>query len=182
METTDLRDTVASARQGSEQAYRELVGRFGPGLLGYFARNTGNQADAEDLLQDVFVRLVKAFPAYREKERFEVWLYRMARHLLIDYWRKRKVSLAAEDWMIEEQITADPLDRMTDRETQDELQRALAKLSPEQREVILMRYFSDLTFEEIAKANATPLGTALARAHRGLARLKELLTQKEKVS
>jgi RNA polymerase sigma-70 factor, ECF subfamily len=178
MDGKELREIVASAQIGSETAYRELVGRFGSGLLGYFYRGTGNRAEAEDLLQEVFLRLVKGLATYKEKERFEVWLYRMAQHLLIDYWRKRKAVNADGAWLAEEsEVMPDSLARTAARETEDQLQRALAKLAPEQREVLLMRYFSGMSFEEISKMNGTPLGTALARAHRGLAKLRQMLAE-----
>jgi len=179
MDSVEVQNIVSAARQGSQEAYQSLVGRFAPGLMGYFYRNTGSRSEAEDLLQDVFLRLVKALPAYREKERFEIWLYRMAQHLLIDYWRKKKVKLTPEDWMLEEEVRQDPLERSVAKERDDELQQALSQLSPQQREVITMRYFSDLTFEEISKINGTPMGTALARAHRGLSKLRELLSEKK---
>jgi len=102
----------------------------------------------------------------------------MAQHLLIDFWRKRKVTLTSEDWVLEQDVVEqDPSARSVARDQEDELQRALKKLSPEQREVITLRYFSGLSFEEISKLNGTPLGTALARAHRGLGKLRELLTE-----
>jgi RNA polymerase sigma-70 factor, ECF subfamily len=176
MDNLTIAQIVESARQGSERAYEELVNRFGPAILGYFLRNTGNRADAEDLVGEVFLRLVKGLPNYKEQERFEIWFYRMAHHLLVDYWRKRKIPYQADQWQLENETTDDLPARIESKENEDELQRALAKLPAEQREVILMRYFSGLSFQEISKINGTPIGTALARAHRGLGKLKELLT------
>ncbi|MFA5866260.1 MAG: RNA polymerase sigma factor [Phycisphaerae bacterium] len=168
-------EIVLAAREGSEQAYQYLVSSLGPGLLGYFYRNTGNRAEAEDLLQEIFLRVVRGLPKYKEQERFEIWVYRMARHLLIDYWRKRKIRYSGDEWMLEQEIVGDALSRAVACETGDELQKAIGKLSPEQREVILMRYFSDLSFDEISKINGSPMGTVLARAHRGLGKLREIL-------
>ncbi len=187
MNDVALQSVVAEAGKGSEAAYRELVGRFGSRLLGYFYRNTGNRTEAEDLVGECFLRLVKGLRKYKEKERFEVWLYRLAHNLMIDYWRKKKMVDAGE--MIEGggelcgigsgrgRSQDDPVVSAMDKESQDELQKAVMKLSPEQRETILMRYFSGLAFEEIAELSGVPLGTALARAHRGLKRLKELLAE-----
>jgi RNA polymerase sigma-70 factor, ECF subfamily len=176
METQELREIVSAARSGSEEAYRSLVSRFGSPLMAYFFRNTGNRTEAEDLVQELFLRLVKGLKKYREKERFEVWLFQMARHLVIDHWRKRKMPLAGEECEVEADPGQDPQARATARESSDELQQALAQLSRDQREVILMRYFSGLSFEEIAKTGGTPLGTALARAHRGLDKLRKILS------
>jgi RNA polymerase sigma-70 factor, ECF subfamily len=176
MENQELKAIVTAAQSGSETAYQALVANFGSPLLGYFYRNTGNRAEAEDLVQELFLRLVKGLKKYREKERFEVWLFQMARHLVIDHWRKRKMPLAGEDCQVETDPDHDPHTRIAARETADELQQALARLSPDQREVIVMRYFSGLSFAQIAKAAQTPLGTALARAHRGLDKLRTMLS------
>jgi len=187
MDGTEIQQIVAAARKGSEEAYGNLIGVFGPGLLGYFYRNTGSRSEAEDLLQETFLRLVRGLGKYREKDRFEVWLFRLARNLLIDYWRKRKLiragDLGGDDgdgWLIETQAGGDdPVEALAGMEARDELQAALARLSPEQRETILMRYFSGLSFEEIARTSDVPLGTALARVHRGLKQLKQLMVKKE---
>jgi RNA polymerase sigma-70 factor, ECF subfamily len=175
MENLTIPEIVLAAQEGSEQAYQYLVSGFGPGLLGYFYRNTGNHSEAEDLLGEVFLRVVRGLPSYKEQERFEIWVYRMARHLLIDYWRKQKIRYSGDDWLLEQETVEDAISRTVTRETDDELQKAIGKLSPEQREVILMRYFSGLSFSEISKINGTPMGTVLARAHRGLGKLREIL-------
>jgi DNA-directed RNA polymerase specialized sigma24 family protein len=65
LENDEIRSVVSAARMGSEGAYRELVGRFAPSLMGYFYRNTGNRTDAEDLLQDVFLRLLGSITALK---------------------------------------------------------------------------------------------------------------------
>jgi RNA polymerase sigma-70 factor (ECF subfamily) len=185
MEQEKLSQIVAQARKGSEQAYRELVEAFGTALLGYFYRNTGSRSEADDLVQDTFLRLVRGLKNYRENERFEVWLYRLARNLLVDYWRKRKMINAGdvchdenEEWIFDSPANRDirePADQLAEKEIGDELQKMLMKLSVDQRETILMRYFSELSFEEIAAASGVPLGTALARVHRGLKLLKQLM-------
>jgi RNA polymerase sigma-70 factor (ECF subfamily) len=187
MDNRDLAEIVSAARKGSELAYQEMVSRFGSKLLGYFYRNIGRMSEAEDLVQELFLRVVKGLKKYKEKERFEVWIFQMARHLLIDYWRKKKVLLSSDMPMNEEEDietiemmleTKDesPHDRMVKKEMLDDLQGALERLPAEQREVILMRYFSGLSFEEISKMNNRPIGTILARAHRATVKLKELLS------
>ncbi|NLE29903.1 MAG: sigma-70 family RNA polymerase sigma factor [Phycisphaerae bacterium] len=184
MDNKRIAEIVASARSGSEQAYRQLVEAYGANLMRYFYRNTGHQAEAEDLLQEVFLRLVRSLKNYKENERFEVWLYRLARNLLIDYWRKRKI-LYIDDRLDEEgdswlanvpaETTDKPHDMLELAEAGDELQRALAGLPVEQRQTLLMRYFSEMSFEEVAQAQNVPIGTVLARAHRGLGKLRQWL-------
>ena len=84
MDNKRIAEIVASARSGSEQAYRQLVEAYGANLMRYFYRNTGHQAEAEDLLQEVFLRLVRSLKNYKENERFEVWIYRLESKILID--------------------------------------------------------------------------------------------------
>jgi RNA polymerase sigma-70 factor (ECF subfamily) len=187
MDNETISEIVASARSGSQQAYRQLVETYGSSLLRYFYRNIGNRTEAEDLLQEVFLRLVRNLKNYKEKERFEVWLYRLARNLLIDYWRKRKMVYMddrlgeeGESWQanVPSQTTADtPLAALELAEAGDELQRALAGLPLEQRQALLMRYFSGMSFEEVAQTENVPIGTVLARAHRGLKKLRQWLSK-----
>ena len=72
MEQQRVQDIVLLARNGSQEAYKELIERFGSSLLGYFYRNTGELDDAEDLVQDVFMRVVKGLKRYNEQEKFAI--------------------------------------------------------------------------------------------------------------
>jgi RNA polymerase sigma-70 factor (ECF subfamily) len=189
MQQTEITELVRLARSGSAQAYDELVGRYNRRLFGYLVRQTGHRADAEELLQDIWVRVVSGLTNYREQERFEVWLFRLARNRVIDHWRKHR-PMWASDCRSDDGRDGDDGDvtlrRVSDepdpaavselREDQDRLGRAMEQLSSEQRETILLRYFSQASFEEIATVTGCPLGTVLARAHRGLAKLRKVLT------
>jgi RNA polymerase sigma-70 factor (ECF subfamily) len=110
----------------------------------------------------------------------------LARNLLIDYWRKRKMVYVdescpgeeGESWLgniPSESEIDEPTVAMEVTEAEDELQRALAGLPVEQRQTLLMRYFSGMSFEEVARAEEVPIGTVLARAHRGLDKLRKWL-------
>ncbi|MEE8168911.1 MAG: sigma-70 family RNA polymerase sigma factor, partial [Phycisphaerae bacterium] len=130
-----------------------------------------------------FVRLIGTLGAYRDLGRFEPWLFRVAANLARDRIRRsrrRPASSAAED------VLADPLDHATPpaidphemlerSEAADRLNAALERLPAGEREVVLLRHFSSLSFKEIADVMDTPIGTALARAHRGLARLRGMM-------
>ncbi len=186
MEQQRIQDIVLLARNGSQEAYKELIERFGSSLLGYFYRNTGKLDDAEDLVQDVFMRVVKGLKRYNEQEKFHLWLFRIAHNLLIDYWRKHRIKLESEiddtQSVFSKNVASkdiDPASALSNRELYDKLQDALDKLPASQKEVLLMRYFSGLSFEEISEINGTPIGTSLARAHRGLEKLKSMLKNME---
>jgi RNA polymerase sigma-70 factor (ECF subfamily) len=186
MNSAQIADLVARAQRADAAAFDELVDAYSPRLYGYFYRLTGARHDAEDLLQEVFVRLVRTLGDYKHDGRFDAWLFRMATNLVRDRVRRiralRAAGMEAGGGQGVEVLPCHPDHRATDpaeavyrTEQLDRLQWAIEQLSEAEREVILLRHFSQLSFRQIAEVMGTPLGTALARAHRGLARLRELM-------
>lgn len=191
MASTRLDDLIARAQSRDPQAFDALLDHYNGRLYGYFYRLTGSRHDAEDLLQEVFVRLVRTIGQYDHRGRFDNWLFRIAANLGRDRLRRLKTARAAglnsSGQVGPEGDDSDPLDRIPDRqadEPADELgkreqiarmQLALQQLPEHEREVICLRHFSQMAFQEIADTLQVPLGTALARGHRGLARLRELM-------
>jgi len=192
MEPDVLAALVDRAKSQDPAAYDALVEHFGPRLHGYLYRLTGSCVDAEDLLGDLFVRLVRMIGSYTHDGRFEAWLFRIATNLARDRVRRARrasvtLSLDAESsgngqdegglsWENLADISRQPPEAPLElREQVDRLQQAVARLPEAEREVILLRHFSGLSFAEIAEAMGTPLGTALARAHRGLGKLRTLM-------
>jgi len=192
MSFPEVKELVRRAREGSAESYDALIRRYSPGLFGYLYRCVGNRTQAEDLLQDVLLRMVRGLRTYREREKFEVWLYRLAHNRVVDHWRKHRAAPISDCAVGTHMAPADDLTMQMPgsepspsagveaAEEYDRLQWAIEQLTCEQRETILLRYFSGLRFAEIAKLTHCPIGTALARAHRGLGKLRSLLTEKEK--
>lgn len=189
-ETAELRDLVERARQGDPSAYDTLVDLYANRLYGFLYRLTGSRTDAEDLLQDLFLRVVRTLPQYDHRGALEGWLFRIATNLARDHIRRIRrtpptLSIQAEPetdgdrsctWRQPADASAQaPGQRMERGEDADALQQALAVLPAPEREVIMLRHFSDMGFADIAEVMGTPLGTALARAHRGLAKLRRML-------
>lgn len=179
MDQQQLRATIASARGGDASAYETLLDAYAPRLYGYFLRATGNHHEAEDLLGEVMLRLVRTLDGYDEKGRFEPWLFRIAANLVRDRIRRLKsrpasVSLSADD--ADGEPMADRLDaeardvdhKLVEREQSQQLQDALGKLDETTREMILLRHFGGLSFKQLAETFDCPLGTALAKVHRGI--------------
>ncbi|GMU23759.1 MAG: hypothetical protein AMXMBFR13_38370 [Phycisphaerae bacterium] len=189
MDTDQLAEVIARAREKEPAAFDALVEIYATRLYGYFYRLTGSRHDAEDLLQELFVRLVRMIGRYEHDGRFDGWLFRIATNLVRDRVRRaRQVKVIrwepAPGAELEEAdplasrpdpLACDPRDGLERSEQVDSMQRALARLPEAEREVLLLRHFSQLSFREIAELMGTPLGTALARAHRGLARLREMM-------
>ena len=162
-------------------AFEEIVDAYSGRLYGFFQRMLGGREEAEDLVQEVFIRVVKAIGEYREEGRFEAWLFRIAGNLVRDRLRRepRESTLgkAEQDSTTHlesrtDRYTGGVPETMERREDADRLQKCLAKLPTVEREVILMRHYGELSFAEIAEYTSAPLGTVLARAHRGLAKLR----------
>ena len=192
MDGGTLGEVIRGAQRGEPASFDQLVDLFASRIFGFLFRITGSRDDAEDLMQEVFLRVVRMIGAYRHDDRFEAWIFRIAANLTRDRIRKasrapRQVntaviggadaeSAAARETMNGLAGTTDTADaRLVLEEDVDALNAALTLLSDAEREVIMLRHFAELSFKEIAELTGTPLGTALARAHRGLAKLREIM-------
>jgi RNA polymerase sigma-70 factor (ECF subfamily) len=187
MEPQRLSETIAAAKQGRHDAFEALLEAYGQRLYGYFYRATANPHDAEDLLSEISLRLVRTLRNYDERGRFEPWLFRIAANMIRDRIRRLRtaatpVSLATEtetgdslaDQVADEDVS--PADAaMMAAEASAELKEALARLDATTRDMILLRHFGQMSFREIAEVYKCPLGTVLARVHRGLKTLRRLM-------
>jgi len=183
MDSEPLRETIAHAQAGDARAYERLLAGYGPRLYGYFYRVTGRHHDAEDLLGEWTLRLVRTLTSYDHRGRFEPWLFRIAANLVRDRIRRSKTrpqprSLSMGDSqgrsMVEDlPATAAGADaNCLAKEASERLERALQTLDETTREMILLRHFGGLRFRELARRFDCPLGTALAKVHRGLRKLR----------
>ena len=180
----DIDALIRGAQAGLADCFDELIDLYANRLYGFFYRSSGSAALAEDLVQDVFLRLIRAIKRYDHREQFEAFLFRIAGNLNRDRIRKsrrsKERSFAIEEDELPGMTTADthtpePLAALEQAEHIDAMQAAMARLPEAEREVIVLRHFSEMSFGEIASIMDTPLGTALARAHRGLKKLRSML-------
>ena len=168
---------------GDETAWEDLVKVHSRRVYGICYRFTGKDSEAQDLTQDVFLRIFKSLKSFRAGEgSFTVWVSRLTRNLLIDNYRRTKmdrVSDSIEDQlpMLEQRPTmqnrADGL--LAGREASELLQHALGKLSPELRETVILRDLEELEYKEIASILDVPEGTVKSRLNRGRAELARVL-------
>lgn len=164
----------------------ELLSRWvrehGRVLRAFLLGLVGRPDVADDLMQDVFRRAWQARGRYQDQGRERAYLLTIADRLACDRSRRLGVEVNVDDeaWQRLEPAADDssPLDELARGETGGELAAALDALSPSQRRVLLLRYFSDLEFAEIADLMEIPVNTALSHAHRGLLALRKLMTEK----
>jgi RNA polymerase sigma-70 factor (ECF subfamily) len=170
---------------GEEAAWEDLVKVHTRRVYSICYRFTGSDHQAQDLTQDVFMRVFRSLKSFRAGEgSFSVWLSRLTRNLLIDHYRRTKLDRASSS--IEEQLpmleerTAS-LGRtegmLAGREAGEMLQAALQKLSPDLRESVILRDLEELDYREIAQVLKVPEGTVKSRLNRGRAELARVLRQ-----
>jgi len=188
MQRDELTIKVNKCQQGDPEAFAWLVSEYGPRLYRYFHRFSGSGQEAEDLLQDMFVKLVEKIRNYHHRGLFEAWLFRVAANLARDRARRnqqrvsRTVSLnvgpEGQGSLIDtlKSVEKTASQRLDDKEQADRLGQALAQLSEQEREIILLRHYGGLSFKEIAEQLKIPIGTALTRVHRGLKHLKRIIS------
>lgn len=190
MDEAELDELLRRARARDPEALTRLVEFYGARVFGLLYRLTGTRDAAEDLMQETFLRVVRALGQYEHVGRFEAWLFRIAANLARDRARAQRRhgdGTPVGDWDVDEArvagrqaaIPAGPEQRLVDREQGERLARAVDRLSDADREIILLRHYSELSFREIADVLGVPLGTALARAHRALGRLRQELVDKD---
>ncbi|MGH9599125.1 MAG: RNA polymerase sigma factor [Terracidiphilus sp.] len=165
----------------------QLIVRYQHRLLRYLLFLTGNRELAEDLFQEVWMRVLVRGGQFNGQARFETWLFTIARNLVIDYRRKRTMSSLDElvdcgedDRPIAFEVAGDeptPFDRLSSLEDRERVARALLELDTIHREVLVLRFHEELSLEEIAKVTRAPLSTVKSRLYRGLAMIKPRLEQ-----
>jgi RNA polymerase sigma-70 factor (ECF subfamily) len=166
----------------------QLIVRYQHRLLRYLLYLTSNREQAEDLFQEVWMRVLVRGGQFNGKARFDTWLFTVARNLVIDLRRKRTMSsldemfetAGDEDRPMGIEIAADrpsPFDQCASGEDRDRLTAALLQMEPLYREVLVLRFHEDLSLEEIAKVTRAPLSTVKSRLYRGLASMKPKLSE-----
>jgi len=179
---------VALAQKGDMRAYDELVTRHRGKIFAMIRNMIHQEADAWDISQDVFIKAWHALPRFEAKARFSTWLYRIAHNAVYDWTRKRKIESAGElnDEIFErERIDSAsfttpsggemPDQSMSQSELRQKIQAALNKLSPEHREVVLLKDVQGLSYKEIADAMSSTLGTVMSRLYYARQKLQTLL-------
>ena len=164
----------------------ELIVRYQHRLMRYLLYLTGNRDLAEDLFQEVWMRVLVRGGQFNGKARFETWLFTIARNLVIDQRRKRTMNsldelidgVGDDDRAMTFEVAADdptPFEHVSNLEDREKIAAALLELDTLHREVLVLRFHEELSLEEIAKVTRAPLSTVKSRLYRGLAMIKPRL-------
>jgi RNA polymerase sigma-70 factor (ECF subfamily) len=154
-----------------------LFDRFHIPLFNFFLRMGSDRHTSEDMVQDVFMRVLKYRSTWQPNTSFRTWLYQIARNVRIDYFRKRRMEEPWDESLAESLPQSAPRDLLADREERAMLRRALIRLPEEKREVLLLSRFHELKYEEIGKLLGCETGAVKVRVFRALRELREIFFQ-----
>jgi len=175
--TKKIKSLVRKAQKGDAESFGIIYEIFAERIYRYIYLKTSSREEAEDLTQQVFVRAWEALPQFEfKKNPFSSWLYSIARNLITDFYRKKKPDFSLDSENAVEM--PDDLDLTERLIIQDEIRQvfeAINQLPLEQKDLLLLRFVDDLSYDEIASImNKSPL-TLRVIQHRALKRLKELM-------
>jgi RNA polymerase sigma-70 factor (ECF subfamily) len=184
VQTTD-EELVAAVLRGERELFGALVERYQGRLVNYLYRLLRSVEDAHELSQEVFIKVYQALDRYDPRYRFSTWIFRVAQNAAIDEIRKRRVRLVsfegredeageAREWEPESPARG-PYGELRNAERGGAIQQAIDKLPWEYRELIVLRHFGELSYDDIASLKAMPLGTVKNKLFRGRQMLKEEL-------
>jgi len=180
---------------GEASAWEEIVRLHNRRIYNLCYRFTNSADSAEDLAQEVFIRVYRTISTYNvEKGAFTTWLTALTRNLLVDHFRRGRQDRVTDS--IDASVTDNPdslpisdrlrdpgpspADRVASQETQKMVQRALARLSPDLREAVILRDLQDMDYKEIAQVLRVPEGTVKSRINRGRMELARLLSRNKR--
>ena len=168
---SDLEILMARYQQGDLAAATALIHRLSPQLHRFFVVQLASRIDADDLLQETWMRIHQVRQTYRAGEPLLPWLYAIARHIRVDHYRKSRRTVARER-PLEEAPNAAAV-RPPGLGGVPDLEALLAPLPESQREVIEMLKVAGMSLEEVARATSSSVGSVKLKAHRAYARLRE---------
>lgn len=184
--------------RGNEQAFEEIMNRYQHRIFNFCLRYLGNEYDAQEVFQETFLRVYSRADRFTPRYRFSTWAYTIARNQCLDRLRTRarrgeqsyeeiaetdphRLSAALGEGAGDHlpaagpQKEPDPREKTEQKELEEKIREVMDRLPPAQREVVLLRHFSGLTFPEIAETVGCSVGTAKSRFHFGFKKLSRLL-------
>lgn len=173
---------MEAVKSGNLQQATLLFERYNKRIFNFLARMTMDRFLAEDLTQNVFLRMIKYRTSYREGARFQSWIYQIARNVFSDHYQAHKNRYANN---VDVDNIKDHIADHEESETQDEkeilLHRSMARLSDDQREVLVLTRFQQMKYEDAAAVMDTTVANIKVKVHRALIKLREYYFEMEKI-
>lgn len=181
---------VEKAKEGNQKAYAELMQRYKDSIFFMVLKMVNNKDDAMDITVTTFAKAFENLDKYRPDYAFSTWLFRIATNGSIDFIRKKKIATTSIDGMSfdgsEDKVFEIKSDSLNPEETSikkqqtEQLKEIIDKLPPRYKTLIILRYFDELSYEEISEQLDLPLGTVKAQLFRGRDLLSNVLNRRKK--
>jgi len=173
---------MEAVKNGDLQQATVLFERYNKRIFNFLARMAVDRELAEDLTQNVFLRILKYKSSYREGAKFQAWIYQVARNVFSDHYQahKNKFNHSVDVEKVSDHLS--DLNETADIDEQEKLlQRSMALLSEEQRELLVLTRFQHMKYEEVAQIMDTTVANIKVKVHRAIARLREHYFELEKI-
>ena len=175
MEDVHERELVERCRSGDERAFEELVDRYKDLVFALIARTIQDRARAEDLAQDVFLRIHRGLPYFRGEARLATWIYRIVANVCLQEHGRWYPMVSLDHDRKRPAMPAGPDRQFGDLELRDRLEKAIARLPANYRLLIAAHYLNGVQYESLAEALQLPLGTVKTQLYRAKQQLRRLL-------
>jgi len=169
-------DLMLEVRNGAGETLGVLFDRYHAPLYNFYSKLTGDRTLSEDLVQEVFLRILKYRQSYQPGTPFRAWIYQIARNARVDHYRKTPKHITFEPEMAPAVM---PKDSAQHSEEAELLHRALMQMPEEKREILILSRFQELRYDEIARLLGCELGTVKTRIHRAIQELRQTFHQLE---
>lgn len=173
---------MEAVKNGDLQQASLLFDRYNKRIFNFLARMAMDRSLAEDLTQNVFLRIIKYRTSYREGMKFQSWIYQVARNIFSDHYQAHKNKFSG---FVDVEKVSDTMMDHHETDDQDEkeqlLQRSMAMLSEDQRELLVLTRFQHMKYEEVAVIMDTTVANIKVKVHRAIAKLREHYFELEKI-
>lgn len=174
--------------RGEKEAFEMIIRKYQRPLLNYIGRMVAERELAVDFTQEVFIKTYSSLSSFKPQYKFRTWLFKIASNLIIDHWRKKKISTFSlnrdQNWGQDRPSLEIPdnepsvAKKYEFSQLRERIEQALEKISPSLRELFIWRHINDFSYEEMAEIKSLPIGTVKNRVFQAKELIRQLLKEK----
>lgn len=179
-EDKTIKNLVSRSQDGDKEAFGKLYDKYLKPIFRYVYFKVGNREDAEDLTEQVFLKAWQHIDKYNSKKSFfSSWLYIIAKNQIIDHYRQNKKNIELDDWLKETHVAPESLNNIEQELLQRKLLEKIKRLPEKQQQIIILKFFEDLSNKEIAQIINKKEGAVRILQYRALKNLKLIIDENE---